>query len=131
IEIFLGHAVLNQEAAGGPVQGNIARRRNVVGSHGITEQRQDARAVDLADGPGGRSAADKERWLLNVSRGLPPLVKRAASDRDGIPGGIAVPDILVTLTEHLRANGAAEGFAHLRLRGPDIAQVDGVTLAVL
>ena len=59
--------------------------------------RQDARAVDLADGAGSRSEADEERRLLNVSRGFLPSVKRAAGHGNGVPGGIAVPGILVTL----------------------------------
>ena len=130
IEVLLGHAVLNQKAAGGPVHGNIARGRDVVGGHGIAQQRQHARAVDFADGPGRGSEADEERRLLNVSRGVLPWVKRAAGHGNGIPSGVAVPGILVTLAEHLRADGAAQGFTHFRLRRPDVAQVDGVALAV-
>ena len=51
------HALLDQVAPGGAVSGDVARRGDMIGRHGVTEKRQHARAVNI-----GRSA----RYLRQI-----------------------------------------------------------------
>ena len=125
VEILFHQSVLHQILPRRPVLGNVAGGRNVIRRHGIAEQRQHSRTLNVADRRRLNGQLRKERRLLDVGGTLAPIIERAAGNRDGVPLRVSVPDVAVNLAEHFRPNGAVHRRHNLFVLRPDVAQIDG------
>src|SRR5439155_15434036 len=105
------------------VQRDVARRGDVVGRYRIAEEHKRARAANLPDRRRLEGEAIKKGRLLDVSRFGLPAEKFPARDRNRIPRRVAVPNVGVDLTKHLRADRALRGGKDFLLRWPNVAKV--------
>ncbi len=96
-----------------------ARRRDVVGGHGIAEQQQRAGAANVA---GSLRRQFEERRPGNVGRRW-PVVYLAARRRNRLPQILVCADIGVAPTEGLRIERQRQHGANLVRTRPDVPQI--------
>ena len=101
----------------------------MVGGDRIAQGRQDPRAAKRLDGTRLDGQVDQERRLLDVGAAGIPGEQFAGRDRQGVPGGVGLEDILVPRAEHLGADGVGHHPAHFLPRRPDVLQVNRLAVA--
>ena len=108
-----------------------AGRRDVVGRDRVAEQREHARALDVAGVRRlGRDVLE-ERRAADVGRVVLPRVAVALRHLERVPLLAAVEHLAVGLLEHLGAHGLLDDAADLLGGRPDVVQEDVVAVGVL
>ena len=130
VEVLFLDSPLHEVAAGRAVLRDVPCGRDVVRGHRIAEQRQHAGAADFGDHLCPTLELGEKRRLLDVGRILAPLVELASGHGNGIPGRVAVPDVFVNFSKHLRTDSAVHGLENFLLRGPEVAEIDRRALGV-
>ncbi len=103
----------------------------MVGGDAVAEQRQHARAVDVAHRLGLGGHALEVRRQAHVGRVAIPGEALALGHRQAVPVLIAREHLAVALAEHVRAYGLADRLGDLLRGGPDVLEVDVLALLVL
>ena len=100
------------------------RGTDVVRRHGVPEDRQRSRAVDVLRRPRLRGELREERRLLDVRRLSIPLVQQSRRRRDVVPQRILVREVRVHPSKVVRLQRIGEHVPHFLERRPDVAEVD-------
>ena len=131
IEVLGFDALFDQVAAGGAARRNGAGRRDVVRGYGIAEHRQHARAGDAGYRRHRGRQVGEEGRLLHVGRGSVPGVQFPFRHGEPGPGVAALKDGVVSGLEQFRAQRLLHGGADFGLRGPHVAEINGVAEGVV
>ncbi len=123
-------AVRHQVLPGGAVLLDRARRRDVIGRDAVAEQRQDARAGDVAHRRRLHRDRLEERRVPDVGRVGLPGEAIAAGNLQVLPAIIAAEHVGVLLAEHRRGHRREHRLLNLALGRPQLAQVDRGALLV-
>ena len=133
----IGVEVLRFDAAVGQVfasrTGSFERagRRNMVGGHGITEQREHAGAMNVFDGIRSGLHAIEERLLTHIGGILIPCEQFAFRNVKSFPTTVAFEYGSVILQEHLTADGTIHHGSDFAIGGPDILQIHIIAVRIL
>ena len=128
VEIFLGHAILQEISAGGGTFLDAARGRNVVGGDRVTEDPEGAGAANLADGAGLEGEVGEEGWFLNVSAPGVPRVGRSGGGGDFVPLGVLRGEVTVELAEGFRFEAGLHDVPHFAQGWPDLLKLHGLAI---
>ena len=99
-----------------------ARRRNVIGRHGVAEDAERPRAANVGDVPGFHREILEERRLMNVVALLVPLINFADARRDFVPLRILIGEVAIESAENFRRERGLHRVANFAERRPEIAQ---------
>ncbi len=102
----------------------------MVGSHRIAQQCQYVGILDIVDRVRFFLEPFEERRMLDVGGFIRPLVHLAFRHLDGLPGGVAIEDFRVFLTEHIGLH-FLHRFSDLLLARPEVLQVHRVAILVV
>ena len=131
VEVEDVDAVLDQVASRRALHLDRARRRDVVGGDAVAQDRQGAGPADLRDRLGLGRHPDEVRGVLDVGRGVVPLVEVALRHRQRVPVLVALEDLAVLLVEHLGADRLQDRVLDLALGRPDVLEVDRLAARVV
>ena len=102
----------------------------MVGSDGVAEDGEDARAGDVGDGRGSGRDAVEVGGLADVGGVGLPLVGVAVGEFEALPVGVAEGHGRILAGEPLAGDAESDGRGDFRLGGPDVAQKDWVALLI-
>ena len=122
VEVLARDAVLGEVPAGGAVQLDGSRRGDVVGRHGVTQEREDARARDRSDRRRLHRQALEVRGPPHVRGVRVPRERVAQRGRKARPARIPREDVGVVLDEHPAVDGRPDDRLDLRGARPDVAE---------
>ena len=101
----------------------------MVGRNGITELEEYPRSLDGLDGRWLWRNSLEEGWKLDVGARIFPCVQLGGVDGDGVPLRF-LRRIRVSGPEHLRVDAACDSSLNLFIGGPDVFQIDGLSVGV-
>ena len=131
VEVLATDVAVEEVGGGGAVRGDAARRRDVVGRHGVADHHEDARARDVLELARLLGQVLEVGRVLHVGGAVVPAVAAALGGFERAPGGVALEHRAVLVAEHLGAHGVAHGPLDRVLGGPEVGEHDGVAVAVL
>ena len=122
VEVLGGDATVDEVASGRTGRANVARGRDVVGRHGVTESRQHScvqHVLDLARLHGESVEVGRE---LHVGRSRLPVVGELVGRRHRLPTLVAAEGARVAVLEHLGGDRCAHRLGDLRVTRPEVGQ---------
>src|SRR5215212_91200 len=131
VEVPRVNALGDQVLTGRALRGDRASRGDVVRSDRVADLDEDAGSVYVLEVCGLRAQALEEGGLLDVGRVGVPLVEVAGGHVPVVPLPVPGVDVGVLAPVDLRFQRALDLLCDLRLRGPDVLEVDGAAVFAL
>ncbi len=131
IELGLCNPVFDQVLSGWRIFLDGPRGRDVVGGDRVAEDAERPGVEDIGDVAGGGREPVEERWILNVGRGLVPLVGRAGLAGNLAPLRVGGIEVTVKIVENLGLESEGQLILHLGLARPDVSQEDRIAVRIV